>query len=346
MFEKKEDIQASLEKKVLLLNSPEKQKIYNVMNSISPNNKLSTLNAEIVEAKEKIRIESELTKLRNEGKTVFTEKEIINECVKFNMHFANSKSFDGELTFDYVDKVIKFVEENKLKVSDYEWSTNVFIMTNAKYKNHNFQFKPDTDPIIFYKIIEKGETFFVLVSDNLKYNKFINRLKGFYRYDLVNKGIVIMTIINLIVFTIVKLCSWGGYFWECFGGAFAAALITLFFSALFEMYDSEVNTHQKDKQVNIPQRNNILSFFIIYGLLVFSINYIVDSIAYTISPKYVESVEKESMSLNEVEENNFVVQPNKEYFKTWKERKLYTGHYFYYTVQKDTSNLQFLNTDI
>lgn len=183
------------EKTTLLLESPEKLELYNLRNQICPDNSESLLLVEYENLKRKEQKEEEL-KNNFKNKLVFTEEEILSECLKFNLTFVNSKSFKGEIDLNLIKKIKDFIAENNLVVSEYEFSTKLFILgeidSSTRKKDTRYHkdlgVKKDSKPLFFFKLEEKnGDTYYLLIDGNKKYNSLKNRILGYKNYSFYNE---------------------------------------------------------------------------------------------------------------------------------------------------------------
>ena len=185
-----------IKKQVLLLQNPEEQEGFNIINKMSPNNKNMNILAEAESISRREDLYANLkTKYKNTN--YYTIKDIVEECVKFDLAFFSSSKFEGHLSIEFGKKIGKFCKENNLVVSEDVYRNHIYFLTprpigggrisHSKFRvdskdshdeNHNIK-----NPLAFFMVQERGEEFYILIDGNKSYKGIFNRLKGYTFWD-------------------------------------------------------------------------------------------------------------------------------------------------------------------
>lgn len=324
-----------IKKEILLLEDPAKAEAFRIMNLISPNNVKSDLMYRAQEIKTKEDFNNALyTKYKNTK--LFKEEDIIKECVKFNMYFGSAKNFEGELSLDLVSKISSFLKENNLLISEDQYRSNIFMLGYmdfySKYEKREAKFKTNQkDPLIFFEIQEKGETFYILIDGNTSYKNLLNRFKGYFFYSANNSRLVFGFLMLAITLLCTNLFFSVGLFhltwWKWFLIIPCYGLGAVLNNFLYEHHESSSNMDREYTKSNMRfyekgysdiefKENGKESFFIF--ALFFGILFILNGIivnqklrnegSFTVTFKC-----KSRMTEKEIKAHNFVFDPNKAY---------------------------------
>lgn len=96
----------------------------------------------------------------------FTEKEIKELCMKYNLRFLKSNKYKGAIEPVLGSKILNFFKEKNIDAASYEASNNLFIMAPAKAFNlEEIPVPPraKTDPAIFYKVNSAEGNMYALI---------------------------------------------------------------------------------------------------------------------------------------------------------------------------------------
>lgn len=317
------------------MEDPAKAEAFRIMNLISPNNVKSDLMYKAQNLKTKEDFNNALyTKYKNTK--LFKEEDIIKECVKFNMYFGSAKNFKGELSLDLVSKISSFLKENNLLISEDQYRSNIFMLGymefGSKYNNETADFKRNQkDPLIFFEIQEKGETFYILIDGNTSYKNLLNRFKGYFFYSAHNSRLVFGFLMVLIVLLSVNMFFSLGLFhltlWKWFIILPCYGLGAVLNNFLYEYHESSSNMDleysksnrrfykNKYRRMDLKEtgKESLFVFFLFFTLL-----YAIDGImvnqklrnegSFTVTSKC-----KSRMTEKEIKAHNFVFDPNKAY---------------------------------
>lgn len=225
-------------KQALLLESPEEAEAHRIRNIMSPKNK----EAEILEKSTRIKIKEDMNRdLLNKYKDtkLFTQKQVIDECIKFDMMFIHSGSFKGQLSTNLVKKLTDFVTVNNLLVSEDQYRTHVFLLGKADWESKNESGgaklkKNQKDPLMFFRIVEKGEIYYILIDGNKSYKNLWNVFMGYFHYSTHQSRFVLAVATYTVVLLLMNLVfnvsnfdfNWGKVFLfiPCYGIGFVMNL--------------------------------------------------------------------------------------------------------------------------
>lgn len=344
----------------LLLQSPEDAEAFRAMNIMSPHNKKSELLAKAAEIATKENFSKELFEKYNGTKAkLFTEEEIVKECIKFNMYFGPTKDFKGEFSLGLIKKVNSFLTENKLLLTEDQYRTNVFILAHMEFhskKSGRAKFKTNQkDPLVFFKIQERGEFFYILIDGNKQYKSLLNRAKGYIFYHENNSRLVFAFAV-LLVFTLcmyfLRVHSWEFSIWKwlmvipCYG---IASLLNM---SLYNYYDNsneraaewdKANDRFFREKYNYVEskigQNKESSFVLAFCILVvFMANAFVLNMKLRKEGSLTVLDSTESvMTEKQIHKAGLVFDPLKEYFENTSYVTTYTPGAFFHTKETKTT---------
>jgi hypothetical protein len=102
------------------------------------------------------KVSSNMTREKNETRLdskIFTEAEIKEACVKYDLRFLRSRYYKGSIEPTLGKVLLDFFKDRKIDGASYEASNNLYIM--APVSAFNLEEHPDppvVDPVMFYKI--------------------------------------------------------------------------------------------------------------------------------------------------------------------------------------------------
>lgn len=348
-----------IKKEVLLLEDPIKAEAFRIMNMMSPSN----VKSDIMQKAQEIKIKEDFnnalyTKYKNTK--LFKEKDIIKECVKFNMYFGPSKEFEGELSLDLISKISSFLKENNLLVSEDQYRSNIFMLGYIDFYKKNqrgeSKFKINQkDPLIFFEVREKGEIFYILIDGNTSYKNLLNRFKGYFFYCAHNSRLIFGFLIFAIFLSGINTFSFTGMFhltwWKWFLLIPCYGIGSIINNVLYEHFEESSNMDREylksnmrfygEKCVNVKFKDNVKESLFIFSLF-FSVLFVLDGIwvnqklkkegSFTIS-----STSKTRISEKEIKAHNFIFDPNKLYYENKTITTTYLPGTIFFTKKEETS---------
>lgn len=95
---------------------------------------------------------------------VFTEAEIKETCIKYNLRFLHSRKYKGSIEPTLGSAILNFFKEKNIDSKSYEAANNLFIMAPSKAFNLEERPKPaPIDPVMFYKMSTTEGDMYALV---------------------------------------------------------------------------------------------------------------------------------------------------------------------------------------
>jgi hypothetical protein len=185
------------------------------------------LDHQVIEADTRKGVEIERREFEKQyGNDTFSEDEIKDICIKYNLRFLRSKHFNGKIDGEVASKLARFNKEHGQEMGG---EGEYFIMAPAKaFALYNRPVKPprDIDPILLYKVPKSDN--YVFIHKWGKDFSFLRRLQGLYYENLFTIWFVPICIYYIMFCMIV------GYFSESTVtfGAMIASLLFLIPSAL------------------------------------------------------------------------------------------------------------------
>lgn len=124
--------------------------------------------------------------------TLFTEEEIENLCLKYNLRFLRSNKYNGHIEPILGSKILNFFKSKNIDSKSYEAENNLYILAPAKAFNLERLPKPPrkTDPAIFYRMTTNEGNMYALI------HRWGNDFTVFRRFS----GIVNMNELNYNIF--------------------------------------------------------------------------------------------------------------------------------------------------
>jgi hypothetical protein len=338
-----------VQEKILLLEDPIIAELHDIRNKMAPNNKDSNLIHEIGLEKARMAVEETIKKYSKEGKKVFTTKELEEECANYGLWFEKSELYRGELSLELIAKVKKFIEENNLIVSPDEYRTNMVVLGKAsftdekRYTSYKSEVRDfikisdgEKDPIIFYKLLDKGEKYYILLNEDKTYKTVWNRIRGYSHYNRSNSRAIIFCILTILIGSFASL--WLNAFYSLLI-SIPLSLVGSFIFNTIPHGDVESNNHYTITYENAFAfeektfgRNSIILIGI-FILLSYFINYEINSVKYTLNNKLVYDTEDSELSYQEAKKV-VAVKPNVCYYVRTTSNLEYVGHWWYYTINE------------
>lgn len=109
-------------------------------------------NLNVIEKQFGINLERKKLEAKMDG-DVFSEKEIMELCIKYRLKFLKSEHYRGHIEPTLGAKIVKFFKDKKIDGMSWEARNSLYIM--APPPAFNLERRPDpprVDPIMFYKI--------------------------------------------------------------------------------------------------------------------------------------------------------------------------------------------------
>lgn len=137
---------------------------------------------------------------------VFTEDEIKETCIKYDLRFLHSKSYKGSIEPTLGAAILNFFREKNIDSKSYEASNNLFIMAPSKAFNLEERPKPaPIDPVMFYKMSTTEGNMYALVHKWGKDFTVFRRLLGAAR-ETSWHWFWTLVVLAFIASTIVSAC--------------------------------------------------------------------------------------------------------------------------------------------
>ncbi len=315
-----------VEEHILMLNDPTKKELIDFGNELFPNSAKRQLETLVGEKIEKDRIQTTIKSLSKKYKYVFTEREIYEECLEYNLTFKETSKYNEDFDYFYIEKIKKFIEENDLLVSREELRYNFMVLTKT-FGNNN--------PLIFYKHKEAGTTYYILIEGDLSYKSLFNWFSGylFSTQNSMQMGFFIIS--SLIIFFVGSILNYN------FNGDFDTLLIVSVISIIIGCFAAALPSEWRDSTFNYYHFGNKLplsSFnfkskdLVIIGfwlLSMLSILYFYSTLNYTFNPKEITKSKIQSISHVELRKLGIVPEPNKNYKQVIDYVILKKGNFFY-----------------
>ncbi len=150
------------------------------------------------------------------GEKVFTEAEIKDICIKYNLKFLHSKKFKGSVDPLVGAKIKRFFENAKIDGAKFSAQNDLFIM--APPQAFNLEEKPnppvEADPVLFYRIHNRGnETMYAPVHKWGNDFTIFRRINGILRrnfytwsaFEISIRSIVALSVLSFVMpFTLMN----------------------------------------------------------------------------------------------------------------------------------------------
>lgn len=343
----------------LLLESPDDAEAHRIMNLISPSNVKADLLSRAADIKVREDFESALLNKYKDTKLV-RESDVIKECIKFNMYFGRAQQFRGELSFSLVKKITSFLKENDLLVSEDQYRTNIYMLGYMEFESkHSSDYatfkKNQKDPLIFFQVQEKGETFYILIDGNTSYKNILNRFKGYFFYNQHNSRMVLAAGVMFLILLFTAIPQLGSFHfswlkWLLIAPAYGIAALLNNILYMYDEYSKQVysasNQSFFQRNFNIVNKNNGKETWFVGTLMVvilIAFNSILINLKLVHEGSYTATDSKEvRMTEKQIKDNKLEFDPNKEYYSNTAFNTIYTPGILFYNKDEKVTDHKFI----
>lgn len=354
-----ESPESIIRKDMLLLENPENAKAHRIRNIMSPSNK--DVDFELKAQKLLIKDEINASLIEKYKDTaLFTREVISKECIKFNLAFARSRDFKGQLSLDLIKKVNSFLNANNLIVSEDQFRTNIYLLGKAKLRSklegkQNVR-DSEKDPLIFFKITEQDEEFFILIDGSKNYKTLRNLLSGFIHYNRFNFAVIIGILGFFLLNTLIIYCGGlSGFDFSIFKFflLIPCYLIGRVVQAFyFDDPNGIYNSGDRNNQLNenfyskFIKKTNYLKTLTIIGsflFVTFMLNFLFLNLKLKSEGYYSKTNESTTrLTPKKSKELHFINVLDKDIYEVKNSTTTYTPGFFFYNKEEKLNNLKYI----
>jgi len=187
-----------------MLGNPEESRLIDLVQKLSPKGKM-------VQRTNEYGVFLEKNAQTNEyGINCFSEKEIIDECKKYNLIMIHCNDYTGDYDLNFIKKVDESIKDAKLNKVDGDSYGNAFYLVgkrkHGKIMRKTTDFADGKIRMAFYKV--PGSPYYAMLNNNDSHINIVSIYKGYKFRNEANLRITQMLENSMVALFICALLRW------------------------------------------------------------------------------------------------------------------------------------------